>query len=215
MSFTLYSYFRSSAAYRVRIALELKGLDYRLVPVHLLGEQLKPNYAAINPQKLVPALLDGDAVLTQSPAILEYLDEVHPKPSILPAGPRDRAFVRAIAMAICCDIHPLNNLRVLQRLENVEGRDIQARHAWYRHWVGLGLEACEALLARHAGRGTFCHGEAPTIADICLVPQIYNAVRYECPLEAYPIIRSINAACLALPAFRKAAPDAQPDAPPQ
>ncbi|ARP82625.1 maleylacetoacetate isomerase [Bordetella genomosp. 8] len=211
----LYSYFRSSAAYRVRIALNLKGLPYEYVPVHLVkdgGQQLKPEYTRLNPQALVPTLVDGDAVLTQSMAIIEYLDETHPQPPLLPDTPIARARVRALAQGIACDIHPLNNLRVLRYLKRELDLPDQARDTWYRHWVESGLLALERMLADSPDTGAFCHGDAPTLADACLVPQVYNARRLDCDLSAMPTIVRIDAACLALPAFAQAAPDAQPDA---
>ena len=212
----LYSYFRSSAAYRVRIALGLKGLAYQTLPVHLLkggGEQHQAPYRALNPQGLVPALQTEDgAVLTQSLAILEYLDEAYGGPALLPQGAVARARVRALSQAIACDLHPLNNLRVLGYLKNELGADEESKNAWYAHWVALGLQAVEDMLARSADTGRFCHGDAPGMADCCLVPQVFNARRFQCPLDAYPTIQRIAAACEELPAFRQAAPDRQPDA---
>jgi maleylpyruvate isomerase len=211
----LYSYFRSSAAYRVRIALNLKGLPYEYAPVHLLkdgGQQLKPEYTRLNPQALVPTLVDGDAVLTQSMAIIEYLEETHPQPPLLPATPVARARVRALAQGIACDIHPLNNLRVLRYLKREFDLPDEARDGWYRHWVESGLLALERMLADSPDTGTYCHGDTPTLADACLVPQVFNARRLDCDLSAMPNIVRIDAACLALPAFAQAAPDAQPDA---
>ncbi|OZI19573.1 maleylacetoacetate isomerase [Bordetella genomosp. 9] len=211
----LYSYFRSSAAYRVRIALNLKGLPYEYIPVHLIkdgGQQLKPEYTRLNPQALVPTLVDGDAVLTQSMAIIEYLDETHPQPALLPDTPVARARVRALAQGIACDIHPLNNLRVLRYLKRDLDLPDEARDAWYRHWVESGLLALERMLADSPDTGAFCHGDTPTLADACLVPQVFNARRLDCDLSAMPTIVRIDAACLALPAFTQAAPDAQPDA---
>lgn len=212
----LYTYFRSSAAYRVRIALGLKGLAYQTLPVHLLkggGEQHQAPYRALNPQGLVPALQTEDgAVLTQSLAILEYLDEAYGGPALLPQGAVARARVRALSQAIACDLHPLNNLRVLGYLKNELGADDAAKNAWYAHWVALGLQAVEDMLARSADTGRFCHGDAPGMADCCLVPQVFNARRFQCPLDAYPTIQRIAAACEELPAFQQAAPDRQPDA---
>ncbi|SDM41375.1 maleylacetoacetate isomerase [Oryzisolibacter propanilivorax] len=213
----LYSYFRSSAAYRVRIALALKGLPYETVPVHLLrdgGEQHGAAYRAANPQALVPALQteDGGPLLTQSLAIIEYLDEAHGGPPLLPAAPLARARVRALAQAVACDLHPLNNLRVLRYLKRDLGVSDEQKNAWYAHWVALGLGAVEQMLAGSPDTGRFCHGEAPGLADCCLVPQIYNAQRFGCPLDAYPTIGRIVAACNALPAFQQAAPERQPDA---
>ena len=211
----LYTYFRSSAAYRVRIALNLKGLAWESVPVHLLragGEQRLPAYRALNPAGLVPTLDDGGQLLTQSLAIIEYLDEIQPEPALLPGSAAERARVRAIAQAIACDIHPLNNLRVLQYLQRELGASEAQKAVWYRHWIETGLGAVEALLASDGRTGRFCHGDTPTLADCCLVPQVFNALRFGCGLEAMPTIRRIVEACEALDAFRLAAPAAQPDA---
>lgn len=207
----LYTYFRSSAAYRVRIALNLKGLDYDAVPVHLVregGQQKKPEFLALNPQGLVPALEDDGQVLTQSLAIIEYLDETRPNPPLLPADPLGRAQVRAIAQAIACDIHPINNLRVLHYLSGQLGLDQAAKDEWYRHWVQTGLHAVEAMLS---GAGAFCHGDRPGLADCCLVPQVFNARRFKCDLSALPKISAISERCEALDAFARAAPENQPD----
>jgi maleylpyruvate isomerase len=210
----LYGYYRSSAAYRVRIALNLKGLAYENAFVHLRkGEQRAPDYLKLNPQGLVPTLLDGEAALTQSLAILEYLEEVHPRPALLPRDPLARARVRALALTIACDIHPLNNLKVLQYLQKELGLDEAARNAWYGRWVNHGFTAIEAELASPE-TGRFCHGEQPTMADVCLVPQAYNAERLKVDLAPYPTIRRIVAEARALPAFAQAAPEAQPDAEP-
>ncbi|MQX35581.1 maleylacetoacetate isomerase [Roseospira navarrensis] len=212
----LYTYWRSSAAYRVRIALDLKGLPREDAPVHLVrdgGEHRRPDYAALNPQRLVPTLvLDDGTVLTQSLAILEYLDETHPTPPLLPADPVARAQARALAQAIAMDIHPVNNLRVLNRLADQFGADAAAKAAWYRHWIAEGLAGVEALLTRTPATGAFCHGESPGLADVCLVPQVYNARRFEVDLSPFPTVARIDAACRALPAFQSAAPEAQPDA---
>ncbi len=209
----LYNYFRSSAAYRVRIALNLKGLPFDYAPVHLVkGEQHGEAYRALNRQELVPTLTDGETVVTQSLAIIEYLDERHPEPPLLPATPAGRARVRAIALAIACDIHPLNNLRVLRYLTRTLGIGEEAKDAWYRHWIETGLAALEAQLAAEPTTGTFCHGDAPTMADICLVPQLANARRTNVPLEPYPTLTRIDASCRALDAVARAAPDRQPDA---
>lgn len=209
----LYGYFRSSAAYRVRIALNLKGLDYDNRFIHLQkNDQLSADYAAINPQKLVPALVDGGHVLTQSLAILEYLDETHPQPALLPADPLGRARVRAIAQAIACDIHPINNLRILRYLVKDLGVSEEKKDAWYRHWVETGLQAVESLLTANPGTGRFCHGDDPGLADICLVPQIANARRFKCDLSACPTVERIGAECDKVPAFAAAAPGRQPDA---
>lgn len=214
----LYSYWRSSAAYRVRIALNLKGLEYETRPVHLVrdgGEQHAPEYRALNPQEAVPCLRDGDRVITQSLAIIEYLDEMHPEleTALLPADARGRAQVRAMAMAVCCDIHPLGNLRVLQQLEAQFGAGDEQRAEWSRHWMRAGFQAIEAMLVESAATGRYCHGEAPSMADACLIPQVYNAVRWKLPLDEFPNITRINAACNALEAFQRAAPEVQPDAP--
>lgn len=211
----LYTYFRSSASYRVRIALNLKGLSYESVPIHLVkhgGEQLSSDYRKLNPEALVPTLVDDGKVLTQSMAIIEYLDETHPAPPLLPAAPIDRAYVRAIAQAIGCDIHPINNLRVLRYLVRDLKVGEDAKNAWYRHWCQQGLAAIEATLARDSRVGKFCFGDTPTLADCLLVPQIFNAQRLNCDLSQMPTIMRINAACLQLGAFINAAPDRQPDA---
>lgn len=210
----LYSYFRSSAAYRVRIALNLKGLAYDTVPVHLLkdgGQQFSSEYRAVNPTGLVPTLAEDGWAVGQSMAILEYLEETHPEPALLPRDPKARARVRAIAQTIACDIHPLNNLRVLRYLKHTLGVSEDAKNAWYRHWVEDGLAALETLLANSPETGRFCHGDVPTLADICLVPQMANARRFACDLSALPTLVRIDAACTEMDAFRQAAPDRQPD----
>jgi len=211
----LYDYFRSSAAYRVRIALNLKGV----VPtertfVHLrMGSQRAQDYLALNPQGLVPALeLDDGRVLTQSLAIVEYLDETHPTPPLLPADAAGRARVRAIALNIACEIHPLNNLRVLNYLTGTLGTNDAQRNGWYKYWVDVGFEALERQLERDDDTGTFCHGETPTLADICLVPQLSNARRFKIDVSPYTTLLRIETACNALPAFAQAAPAHQPDA---
>jgi maleylpyruvate isomerase len=208
----LYSYFRSSAAYRVRIAFNLKGLSYETVPVHLQkegGQQLKPDYRAVNPQMRVPTLkLDSGELLTQSLAIIEYLDEVHPQPALLPRDPVDRAKVRALAQLIACDIHPINNLAPLRYLKNELGQDQAKIDAWYHHWVLAGFDALEAMVQP----GPYAFGVDVTLADICLVPQVANARRLKVPLERFPKLVAIDAACAALPAFQKARPENQPDA---
>lgn len=213
----LFTYFRSSAAYRVRIALNLKALPYEAVPVHLLrngGEQLGEAFRKINPGALLPALEDDGALLTQSLAIIEYLDEAHPGPAaaLLPADPAGRARVRALAMTIACDTHPLSNLRVLKYLVHTLKLDEEAKLAWIRHWMQLGLATFEAHLARDAATGEFCHGDTPTLADCCLVPQVFNAQRFEIDLAPYPNIARICANCAALPAFQAAHPSQQADA---
>lgn len=211
----LYSYWRSSAAYRVRIGLNLKGLAYDLVPVHLLrdgGEQHAAEYRAVNPQELVPVLAHGHRRLGQSLAILEYLDEVWPSPSLLPGTARARARVRALALLVACDVHPLNNLRVLQFFDQEWHVPQSERDDWILHWMRTGLSALETALAGSAQTGRFCHGDAPGLADCCLVPQLYNARRFNLDLDAFPTLRRIEAACLALPAFDGARPENQPDA---
>ena len=213
---TLYSYWRSSAAYRVRIALNLKGLAYRQVPVHLVkdgGQQRTTEYQTLNPQQLVPLLVDeaaGGLRIAQSLAILEYLEEVCPLPALLPADPAERAQVRALALHIACDIHPLNNLRVLQYLSGELGVNDAAKDAWYRHWVEAGLAALEAGVAAFDGRLSL--GERPGYLEACLIPQLYNARRFNCPLDAYPRLLAMAARCESLDAFRLAAPEQQPDA---
>lgn len=210
----LFTYFRSSAAYRLRIALRLKGLEAKQqVAIHLRRrEQQAPAFTALNPQGLVPALEVDGAVLTQSLAIIEYLEETHPEPPLLPADALGRARVRALALAVACDLHPLNNLRVLRYLGDRLGIDEAARNAWYAHWVAEGLGALEAMVARSPATGRFCHGDLPGLADLCLVPQLYNARRQACDLAPYPTLTRIEGECLALPAFADAAPERQPDA---
>jgi len=211
----LYTYFHSSAAYRVRIALNIKGLKYSSVPVHLLrngGEQLSADYARLNPARQVPVLEDGGATLTQSIAIIEYLEETHPEPPLLPAGAAARARVRALALDVACDIHPLNNLRVRRYLSSALGLGDAQREDWIRHWIALGFEAIERSLAADGQSGDFCHGDYPTLADCCLVPQVANAQRAKLALDPYPTVRRIHENCLRLPAFTDAAPAAQPDA---
>jgi len=211
----LHNFFRSSASWRVRIALNLKGLNYEYVSVHLRrngGEQFSPLFRSLNPHALVPVLDDSGERLTQSLAIIEYLDEVHPDPPLLPKGVTDRARVRALALDIACDLHPLNNLRVLNYLTKTLGASDAAKGAWYQHWVALGLEALEAQLASSRHTGQFCHGNAPTLADCCLVPQLYQARRFECDLSGYPRLLAIEQNCSVIPAFQAAAPEQQPDA---
>lgn len=211
----LYTYFRSSAAYRVRIALNLKGLPYEAVPVHLVrdgGQQKTPAYREKSPLGIVPALETECGVLTQSLAIIEWLDDTRPQVPLLPADADGRARVRAIAQTIACEIHPLNNLRVLGYLTKTLGISDEQKNVWYRHWMQEGLAAVEKLLANDPRTGTFCHGETPGLADCCLVPQVFNARRFGCPLEGFPTILRIVAACEELEAFRQASPGQQPDA---
>ena len=211
----LYSYFRSSAAFRVRIALELKGLPFEYIPVHLLrdgGQQFSEAYTQLNANALVPTLLDGDHALSQSLAIVEYLDETHPEPPLLPATALDRAYVRALSQAIACDIHPLNNLRVLKYLKHTLGVAEEAKDAWYKHWVELGLTSLNTTLEREGKAGRFCFGDTPTLADICLVPQVFNAQRFQIDVARFPVIARVFEACMAQSAFQKAEPKAQPDA---
>ncbi len=208
----LYSYFRSSAAYRVRIALNIKGMPYEMVPIHLTkdgGVQNTAEYRTVNPQKLVPSLvLDRGDVLTQSLAIIEYLDETHPEPGLLPTDPIERARVRAVALTIACDIHPIDNLRVLQYLKRALKHEQTEIDAWYHHWVIEGFKAIEAMIAP----APYACGAHVTLADLCLVPQVFNARRLKVPLDAFPKIVAADAACLKLAAFDKARPENQPDA---
>lgn len=216
MSRQLYSYWRSSSAYRVRIALHLKGLEFDTVPVSLVadgGEHLKAAYRARNPQMLLPFLEDGDVAIGQSMAILEYLEEAYTDVPLLPSGEAARARVRAFANMITADIQPLNNLRVLGYLDQALGLDEAARDAWYAHWVATGFGALESLARAARHEGPYAFGTAPTFADICLVPQMYNARRFEVPLDRYPRLVEIDAALNELDAFRRAAPEAQPDKP--
>jgi maleylpyruvate isomerase len=211
----LYNYFRSSASFRVRIALGLKGLDYDYAAVHLTrggGQQFAPAFRALNADALIPVLDDDGHVLTQSLAIIEYLDETHPQPPLLPATPVERAYVRACALTIACEIHPLNNLRVLRYLVHELGASEEQKNAWYRHWVEQGLGALEAKLAADRRSGRYVLGDAVTLADVVLVPQIFNAQRFECRLDHVPMIMGIFARCMELPAFSDAQPSRQPDA---
>jgi maleylacetoacetate isomerase len=210
----LYDYFRSSAGYRVRIALGLKGLAPERAFVHLRkGAQRADDYLALNPQGLVPALVtDGGNVITQSLAIIEYLDETQPAPPLLPPDPVGRARVRALALAVACDIHPIDNLRVLRYLVHTMGVSEEQKDAWYKYWIDVGLEALERRVARDPDTGRFCHGDTPTLADICLVPQLANARRVDMDLAPYPTLVRIDATCRALPAFAAADPARQPDA---
>jgi len=211
----LYTYFRSSAAFRTRIALNLKGIPYESIPVDLraaAAAQRTPEFLAVNPQGLVPALEHDGRTITQSLAIIEYLDETHPQPPFLPTSPADRAQVRALALAIACDIHPLNNLRVLNYLRAPLGHDEDSVNSWYRHWIGTGFTALEEQVRRTSGDGRHMFGRTITLADIFIVPQMYNARRFNCDLEPYPTLRAICASLESLPAFAKATPEAQPDA---
>lgn len=208
----LYTYFRSSAAWRVRIALNLKGIAHDLVPVHLVrggGEQNRPDYRAVNPQGRVPALrLDDGRVIGQSLAIVEYIEETWPDPPLLPADPVARAKVRAVAMVVACDIHPPNNSGTLKQLRERFGADQTAIDGWYAHWIGEGFRAIEALIRP----APFAFGAAPTLADLCIVPQVYNARRFKVPLDEFPNILAVDEACAGLPAFAVARPENQPDA---
>lgn len=213
----LFGYWRSSAAYRVRIALNLKGLSAEHISVHLVkngGEQHSPDYVALNPQHLVPTLVDtnemGEFSLSQSVAIMEYLDEKHPQVPLLPTNIEDRAIVRAMAQSIACEVHPLNNLRVLQYLVDEMGLDEAAKLKWYQHWIKQGFAAYEQMLVRYSGRYSF--GDSVTMADLCLVPQVYNANRFNVPLDEYPHLLRVFNECQTLPAFKDAAPEAQYDA---
>jgi maleylacetoacetate isomerase len=211
----LYTYFRSSAAFRVRIALNLKGLDYEAVPVHLLrggGEQHGGRYDSVNPQHLVPSLEDEGLTLGQSLAIIEYLDERHPAPSLLPREPSARARVRELALSVACDIHPLNNTRVLGYLAKTLSLDEEMRNEWARHWIALGFAAIDRRLAANSNDGPYCFGAAPTLADCCLIPQVFNAHRVQLPLEPYSNIRRVHDHCMQQEAFQRAAPGAQGDA---
>lgn len=213
----LYSYWRSSAAYRVRVALNLKGLPYEIVPVNLAangGEQHMADYAQLNPQELVPTLLDGGRVIRQSMAIIEYLDESYDgEIKLLPPTARDRARVRGLAQIVACDIHPIGNLRVLQYLEREFNTPAVERERWSRHWIREGFEAFESLLAENPSTGQFCEGDDPSLADVCLIPQVYNARRWGIDLSEFPTIARIETECLKLAAFERARPENQQDAP--
>ncbi len=209
----LYGYFRSSASFRVRIALSLKGLDYELQPVHLRrDEQRAPGFLELNPQGLVPALEDGGTVIAQSLAIIEYLEERVAEPPFLPAAPADRAWVRALAQIVACDIHPINNLRVLQYLEKELALDDEARAAWARRWIEAGFTAMEAMLQDDSRCGDHCFGDRPTLADVCLVPQVVNSQRFDVDMDRYPTLARIYGNCMRLSAFADQAPERQPDA---
>ena len=209
----LYNYFRSSASFRVRIALALKGLTYEYLPVHLVrGDQLKPSFRDMAPAALVPMLVDGDHQLTQSMAIIEYLDETHPEPALLPGDAFTRARIRALAQDIACEIHPLDNLRVLRYLVNELNISEDDKNGWYRHWVETGLDAVERQLAASPMTGHFCVGDTPTLADCVLVPQIFNAQRMDCRLDHIPTVMRVFGECMTLDAFVKSQPSACPDA---
>lgn len=206
----LYGYWRSSASYRLRIALNLKGIEREEVEINLLdGEHRGPEYLAVNPQGLVPAIEEGGRIFAQSLAILEYLEETHPDPPLLPSEPVERARVRQLALLIACEIHPLQNSGVRQHLRKAHGFDGDAEDTWVKHWILNGLAALEALVAGHPETGAFCHGDTPTLADICLVPQLYNARRGGCDLAPYPSLVRIDEKCLGLDAFARAAPEQQ------
>jgi maleylacetoacetate isomerase len=208
----LYDYWRSSAAYRARIALNLKGLAYKSVPIHLAkGEQHEEKYKALNPQGAVPMLVADGNRITQSLAIMEYLDEVYPPPALLPADSLPRARARAFALAVACEMHPMNNLRTLKYLTGPLGRSEDEKNAWYAHWIREGFAPLEKMAQEH-GNGKFAVGDKPSMADCCLIPQLYNARRFKCPLDAYPTLVSIDAHCSTLPAFEKAKPENQPGA---
>lgn len=209
----LTTYFRSTAAYRVRIALNLKGIDHELVPIDLFGgEQKHEGFLEHSPEGLVPTLSLEGQVVSQSMAILEYLEETHPQPAILPEDSIDRAYVRALAQTVVSDMHPLNNLRVYKYLMSDMGVDETGKLTWYHHWLAQGFNSIEKRLAGHPKTGQCCLGNTPTIADLCLIPQVYNANRFEFSLDDYPTIRRINEHCLSLPAFANASPSVQPDA---
>jgi maleylpyruvate isomerase len=211
----LYTFFRSSASFRVRIALNLKGLSYDQAPIHLRrggGEQLMAAYKSINPQALVPALEDNGKILTQSLAIIEYLEEKYPEPPLLPADPADKAFVRSMALVIACEVHPIQNLRVLNHVKATYSQTDAQVNQWAQQWIDLGLSALEQMILGQPQRGKFCFGDAPTLADICLIPQLGNARRYGCDLSKYPTILAIEKSCMSVPAFANAAPEKQPDA---
>lgn len=209
----LYTYFRSSAAFRVRIALNLKNLAYEPQFVNLVrGEHRRLEYSALNPQALVPALVHDGSLLTQSLAIIEYLEEKHPSPPLLPKDPLGRARVRSLALLVACEIHPLNNLRALQYLVHELGHSEDDKNKWYQHWIHDGMAKLEADLTRGDGTGRFCHGDAPTLADCCLVPQVFNAQRYNCDLAHAPTVLRVFGECMRLDAFQRAQPSRQPDA---
>ena len=211
---TLHTYWRSSAAYRVRIALNLKGLSYKSVFVDLLkagGENWKPEYRKINPQGFVPALQVGDDILTQSMAIIEYLDEVYPEPRLLPEDPVKKAYIRSLVQLIACDIHPVNNLRIIDYLKNPLGIDQAARDQWYQHWISEGFKALEVQLVNHR-TGLYGCGDSPCLLDAFLIPQVYNAHRFHCDMTQFPVIEQVNHQCFLLESFQQASPDHQEDA---
>jgi maleylacetoacetate isomerase len=211
----LYTFFRSSASFRVRIALNLKGIGYEQASIHLRrggGQQLQPAYKTLNPQALVPALEDNGQILTQSVAIIEYLEEKYPSPPLLPKDPAGRALVRSMALIIACEVHPIQNLRVLNYVKSNYNQTDDQVNQWAQHWIDLGLTALEQMIAAQPNRGKFCFGNTPTLADICLIPQLGNARRYGCDLSQYPSILGIDGNCMSLPAFADAAPEKQPDA---
>ena len=209
----LYGYYRSSAAFRVRIALELKTLDWESIPVNLrLGGQKQQNFLQNNPQGLVPLLESNGQFFAQSLAIIEYLEELHPDPQLLPAGITERAKVRSMAYQIAMEIHPLNNLRVLKYLEDELDLDEDKKTCWYHHWIEEGFSAFEKALKNHGSAGNFCFGDSPSLADVCLIPQVYNGLRFKCDLSAYPLIQSIWVHCMKLEAFKTTSPENQLDA---
>ena len=212
----LYSYYRSSAAYRVRIALEIKQLSYQQLPVNLLsGEHRQSQYLQTNPGGLVPTMSTAEGILTQSLAIIEYLEERCPKPSLLPQGAMDRAQVRSIAYQVAIDIHPLNNPRVTQFIEATVGLNKEQKLDWYHHWIAQGFGALETNLKVLNSNGRYCFGDRVTLADICLIPQVYNALRFDCPMQDYPLINAIYRHCTGLPDFIAASSESQPDCPPK
>lgn len=211
----LTTYFRSTAAYRVRIALNLKGLAHELIPIHLLndgGQHKTPDFLAKNPDGLIPVLETEGRVLAQSIAILEYLEEAHPNVALLPDTPLDRAYVRGLVQTIASDIHPLNNLRVLQFLVREVGASEEQKSLWYHNWIAKGFTGLETRLAATSNCGQYCFGDSPTLADVCLIPQVYNALRFDCPMDSYPTINRINEHCLSLKAFDDSTPQNQADA---